>query len=159
MRTTNGKSDLESVESWTLFFHKICWHFRAKLMLVSKSFFLLSPALLFSSRIVISPKQHFNVRGKEQQRERIAIPSRGNFEISSLLVQTSMLYIRFSSASKSLLRDSINILFAFSSSSKWCHLTIYWKWRFQTLAFLLESFSVLFFHSLLRFTDAARVFA
>ena len=159
MRTTNGKSDLESVESWTLFFIRFVGIFRLNWCLFRKAFLSWVRALLFSSRIVISPKQHFNVRGKEQQRERIAIPSRGNFEIFSFIVQTSMLYIRFSSASKSLLRDSINILFVFSSSSKWCHLTIYWKWRFQTLAFLLESFSVLFFHSLLRFTDTARVFA
>ena len=61
----------------------------SKLMLVSKKLFSPSlgklSALLFSSRIVISPSStafqcQSNRRGK---RQRIAIPSRGNLEISS----------------------------------------------------------------------------
>ena len=145
------------------FFIRFVGIFRLNWCVFRKAFFSWVRPYCFRRELLFPPSS-ISMSEEKSSRERIAISSRGNFEISSLLVQTSMLYIRFSTASKSLLRDSINIIFAFSSSSKWCHLTIYWnnfwrKWRFQTRAFLLESFSVLFFHSLLRFTDTARVFA
>ena len=78
-------------------FCKICWHFQSKWMLVSKAFFScceLQACILTYVGELLFPLAAFQCQSKRGERE-LQFQVEAILNISDLLQQTSMLYIRF----------------------------------------------------------------